>query len=87
MRGVSARCASFIGTITPSSDTATVTASSGTTEPSRNAASKRSRPASQWALTPLGKRSSELFDGAMLPNSRSIVSACAGVISATMWLA
>ena len=61
----SARCASFVGTITPSSETATDTASSGTTAVSRNVDSGASRFASQRALSPLGKRSSEFFDSAV----------------------
>jgi hypothetical protein len=82
-----ARHPSFIGTITPSSDTATVTASSGTTDTSRNVDSNGSRFASQRALSALGKRSRELFDGAMLPSSRSSVSPSFGVICATTQLA
>ena len=76
---VSARFAS--ATITPSSETATATASSGTPH------SNCSRLASQRALSPLGKRSRELFDGAMLPNSPSNAAPSFGVICATTQLA
>ena len=61
------RFASFIGTITPSIDT--VTASSGTSLPSRNAASNASRRPSHCAPRSFGSRSSELFDGLIRPNS------------------
>ena len=70
--------------MTPSSETATVTASSGTIETSRNVDSNASRFASQRALSALGRRSRALFDGAMLPNSRS---SALGVICATTQLA
>ena len=43
--------------------------------------------ASQRALSPLGKRSRELFDGTMFPNSRNSASPSFGVICATTQLA
>ena len=61
----------FIGAITPSSDTATVHAVSATSSvSSRIPASNCARCASQRADNALGSRSSELFEGVMLPNGK-----------------
>ena len=69
----------FIGAITPSSETATVHAVSATSSvSSRTLASNWGRCASQRAESALGSRSSELFEGLMLPNTPNISSASRG---------
>ena len=69
-----------IGAITPSSETTTARASSGTsTVASRTVVSKSSRCASQRADSALGSRSRELFDGDMFPNVANTSSASRGV--------
>ena len=69
----------FIGAITPSSETATVHAVSATSSvSSRTLASNWGRCASQRAESALGSRSSELFEGVMLPNTPNTSSASRG---------
>lgn len=62
---------------------ATLTASSGTENPSRNDASNPSRPPSQRALSRFASRSTLLFDDCMLSSSRSVSSHSCGVSSLT----
>ena len=69
----------FIGAITPSSETATVHAVSATSSvSSRTLASNWGRCASQRAESALGSRSSELFEGVMLPNTPNTSSTSRG---------
>src|SRR6266567_3553156 len=78
---------SFIGTSTPSSDTATVTASFGTFSSARSAASNFTRSFSHRADTSFGSRSRLLLDGFMPPSSPNRSSPSCGVRCATTHVA
>ena len=77
------RSPSFIGAITPSSDTAMATASGGMAAWWRNVASNRGRWASPWPCRALGHRSRVLCDGVMFPNRSKRASPSLGVKCAT----
>lgn len=65
------RCPSFIGAITPSSDTASTAAPATAASRARNRLSHSLRRASHFSLSPLGNRSKLLRDGLIPPSSRN----------------